>query len=304
MNLFSEKATRLTDPNPEDLIIVQPQTLTMVLAVVAPPSCTQTLLNELAAAKWTAQKWHIGGRQGVLVTAVDNGASRAIPITRAAAAAVGFGAGAASADSALTCTPELAKLLYEGRAEIRNVAAASQKCGGQKQHTDHTVHPERRHHRPAAAVASAAKVDGAFTFVELFAGIGGFRVGLQPLGGRCVFASELDPEAAAVYSRQFSKDDNGAHITCGDICTVPDDAIPPHDMLTAGFPCQAFSSLGSQPGLGDAKGTLFLQIVRVLRLRQPRTFLLENVPGAPHSTVFFLAHLHPSAMRGSCVCRN
>jgi site-specific DNA-cytosine methylase len=81
----------------------------------------------------------------------------------------------------------------------------------------------------------------------------------------------------AVYRQNFV--DCSEHALVGDIGAVADDAIPAHDILTAGFPCQPFSSLGLQPGLREEKGVLFQQIVRVLRLRQPRAFLLENVPG-------------------------
>jgi DNA (cytosine-5)-methyltransferase 1 len=261
------------------------------VAVVAPPSCVQALLGELASARWTVQKWQHGGRYGVAVTVVDlelgdreagRDAPRAIPITEAAATAIASGS-----DSLGSC-PLLASLLKDGRAEVRAVAASSaSRRPQQMKHTDHAVHPERSTgvvyyhqlhrllHSDAPPASVTQPIAGGFTFLELFAGIGGFRVGLEALGGRCVFASELDPEAVQVYCRQFGAD----HMRAGDICAVPDSDIPPHDMLTGGFPCQPFSSLGLQPGLDDARGTLFMQIVRVLRLRNPRTFLLENVPG-------------------------
>jgi hypothetical protein len=113
-----------------------------------------------------------------------------------------------------------------------------------------------------------------FRYVELFAGIGGFRLGLDAVGGECVYASEIEPAARAVYSDNF-----GAPPAGGDICTVSMDDIPAFDLLTGGFPCQPFSTLGKQPGLEDEKGQLFRQIIRVLDHHRPRAFLLENVPG-------------------------
>jgi DNA (cytosine-5)-methyltransferase 1 len=120
----------------------------------------------------------------------------------------------------------------------------------------------------------------AFTYAELFAGIGGFGVALQALGGQCVFASELQETCQHVYLANFPHHHN---ILYGDIYAVPDSALPAPpgklDLLVGGFPCQPFSALGSQPGLQCPKGHLFLEIVRVLNVSQPAAFLLENVPG-------------------------
>ncbi|KNC75036.1 hypothetical protein SARC_12431 [Sphaeroforma arctica JP610] len=121
----------------------------------------------------------------------------------------------------------------------------------------------------------------AFTFVELFAGIGGFGVGLEALGGKCVFASELLPSCIATYETNLCTDYiTGGHVA-GDIYEVPDEFIPTHDILVGGFPCQTFSGLGEQNGISDAsgRGMLYTQIVRVLKAKQPQAFLLENVPG-------------------------
>mmetsp|Transcript_25093 Transcript_25093/g.65113 ORF Transcript_25093/g.65113 Transcript_25093/m.65113 type:complete len:398 (+) Transcript_25093:333-1526(+) len=111
-----------------------------------------------------------------------------------------------------------------------------------------------------------------FKFVELFAGIGGFRVGLDALGGRSVFTSEIDPEAQVVYCNNFE-----AGLLVGDITQVEACEVPPHDLLTAGFCCQSFSKAGEQLGLDDPRGQLFYEIVRILRAAQPASFLLENV---------------------------
>jgi DNA (cytosine-5)-methyltransferase 1 len=120
-----------------------------------------------------------------------------------------------------------------------------------------------------------------FTYAELFAGLGGFGVALQALGGACVFCSELDEDCRALYTTNFPTT-AAAHLH-GDIYQVRDDQLPSTsnglDLLVGGFPCQPFSRLGDQPGLADPRGQLFDQIVRVLRVSQPRAFLLENVPG-------------------------
>jgi len=112
----------------------------------------------------------------------------------------------------------------------------------------------------------------AFRYAELFAGIGGFRLGLDALGGCCVFASEIDQSAAATYERNFSDRPSG------DITQVATEGLPSHEILTAGFPCQSFSRTGEQGGLSDARGDLFYEILRVARARKPAVLLLENVP--------------------------
>ena len=102
--------------------------------------------------------------------------------------------------------------------------------------------------------------------------MGGFRVALDALGGRCVFASEIDPVAARAYAANF-----GA-APSGDVTAVAAADVPAHDVLTAGFPCQSFSSAGGQKGLADARGQLFWEIVRIARHHRPAALLLENVP--------------------------
>jgi DNA (cytosine-5)-methyltransferase 1 len=108
--------------------------------------------------------------------------------------------------------------------------------------------------------------------VELFAGIGGFRIAADRLGHRTLWANDLCPLATRVYRERFGA--KGFHE--GDIRERIDD-IPPHDLLTAGFPCQPFSAAGKKQGIEDPRGTLFSVIVDVLRRRQPRYFVLENV---------------------------
>lgn len=114
---------------------------------------------------------------------------------------------------------------------------------------------------------------GGFRFVDLFAGVGGFHATLTALGGTCVFASEIDREAAEVYKR------NWRHQVAGDIVPLTEGRmeVPEHDVLAAGFPCQPFSKSGFQRGMAETRGTLFGNIARVLEVRRPALVLLENV---------------------------
>lgn len=112
-------------------------------------------------------------------------------------------------------------------------------------------------------------------YIELFAGIGGFRSALDALGGECVFASEIDTFAMQSY-RALYDDAPELH---GDITQIAAEDIPDHDILVAGFPCQDFSIAGDRKGFDGASGTLFFQIVRIALVKQPRLMLLENVKG-------------------------
>ncbi len=120
-----------------------------------------------------------------------------------------------------------------------------------------------------------------FRFVDLFAGIGGFRIALEALGGECVFSSEWNPYAAHTYEANFGD------VPHGDITTqATKDSIPAHDLLCAGFPCQPFSiagvskhnALGRPHGFSHpTQGTLFFEVAEILRRHRPSMFLLENV---------------------------
>jgi DNA (cytosine-5)-methyltransferase 1 len=123
----------------------------------------------------------------------------------------------------------------------------------------------------AAKEGSHGPATARFTFIELFCGVGGFRLGLEPLGGRCVFASDIAPAAREMYLANYGD------APMGDITEVPAASIPDFDVLTAGFPCQSFCTGGDQRALEDPRGALFYEIVRVLRVKQPKAFLLENV---------------------------
>lgn len=119
-----------------------------------------------------------------------------------------------------------------------------------------------------------------FTFIDLFAGIGGIRLAFQNLGGKCVFSSEWNNFSKKTYEANFGE------VPFGDITKISEEEIPEHDILLAGFPCQPFSiagvskknSLGKVHGFLDkTQGTLFFDIARIIRYRRPRAFLLENV---------------------------
>jgi DNA (cytosine-5)-methyltransferase 1 len=116
--------------------------------------------------------------------------------------------------------------------------------------------------------------DGGFDFIDLFAGIGGFHAALSGLGGNCVYAVEIDEEASAVYARNWGMN------PLGDITidvTEEHVRVPPHDVLTAGFPCQPFSKSGRQRGMDETRGTLFWSILRIIKERRPALVVLENV---------------------------
>jgi DNA (cytosine-5)-methyltransferase 1 len=114
--------------------------------------------------------------------------------------------------------------------------------------------------------------DKKFRFVDLFAGLGGFHLAAEHLGGECVFASEIDEGLREVYQSNF-----GIEVR-GDIRDIKPTQVPSHDLLCAGFPCQPFSKAGDQMGWNDAvRGTVFWNIVEILRLRRPRLVILENV---------------------------
>ena len=114
-----------------------------------------------------------------------------------------------------------------------------------------------------------------FKFIDLFAGIGGFRLAMQELGGKCVFTSEWDEQAKKTYQANFGE------VPFGDITKeetkkfIPDD----FDVLCAGFPCQAFSIAGKRIGFEDTRGTLFFDVAEIIKRKQPKAIFLENVKG-------------------------
>jgi DNA (cytosine-5)-methyltransferase 1 len=126
------------------------------------------------------------------------------------------------------------------------------------------------------------KVAGKFTFIDLFAGIGGLRLAFESVGGECVFTSEWDSYAQRTYQANHQH----SHQLNGDITKVPVEEVPDHDVLLAGFPCQPFSiagvskknALGRAHGFADeTQGTLFFDVARIIADKRPKAFLLENV---------------------------
>ena len=111
-----------------------------------------------------------------------------------------------------------------------------------------------------------------FSFIDLFAGIGGIRLGFESVGGHCVFSSEFDENACKTYEANF-----GEHPS-GDITKIAAKDIPDFDILLGGFPCQAFSIIGKKEGFeNETCGTLFFEIERILKEKKPKAFMLENV---------------------------
>lgn len=124
--------------------------------------------------------------------------------------------------------------------------------------------------------AKTKRGTAAFTFIDLFAGIGGFRLAMQSLGGRCVFTSEWDTNAQKTYAANFGDDHLFGDITREETkAQIPDG----FDVLCAGFPCQAFSIAGKRGGFEDTRGTLFFDVAEIIRRKRPRAIFLENVKG-------------------------
>ena len=114
-----------------------------------------------------------------------------------------------------------------------------------------------------------------FTFIDLFAGIGGFRIAMQNLGGKCVYSSEWDKQAQKTYLANFGE------VPFGDITQERAKQFIPNnfDLLCAGFPCQAFSLAGKKRGFEETRGTLFFDVAEIIRRKRPKAFFLENVKG-------------------------
>jgi len=126
-----------------------------------------------------------------------------------------------------------------------------------------------RHIAPHSFLASSLWQP--FHFIDLFAGIGGMRIGFESVGGKCVFSSEWDLLAQKTYAANFGEQ------PFGDISKIDEADIPDHHILLAGFPCQPFSIIGKQKGFADTRGTLFFEIERIIQAKRPTVVLLENV---------------------------
>ena len=115
-----------------------------------------------------------------------------------------------------------------------------------------------------------------FNFIDLFAGIGGIRMGVQNAGGKCIFSSEINEKAAKVYEANFKEN------PLSDVRQIDAKALPDFDLLCAGFPCQPFSISGKKKGFEDTRGTLFFDICRIVDEKKPKVVLLENVKHLIH----------------------
>ena len=133
-----------------------------------------------------------------------------------------------------------------------------------------------------------------FKFIDLFAGIGGIRLGFESVGGTCVFSSEFDENACKTYEANF-----GEHPS-GDITKIEAKDIPDFDILLGGFPCQAFSIIGKKEGFSNETcGTLFFDIERILKEKRPPAFMLENVRNLvshDHGNTFKIIQHHLKAL--------
>lgn len=124
------------------------------------------------------------------------------------------------------------------------------------------------------------------TFIDLFAGLGGFRLALESLGAKCVYSNEWDKPVQKVYAENFGDTPEG------DITQVDENTIPDHDILCAGFPCQAFSISGKQRGFEDSRGTLFFDVARIVKAKKPKVVFMENVKNfATHNNGRTLSHV-------------
>jgi DNA (cytosine-5)-methyltransferase 1 len=136
--------------------------------------------------------------------------------------------------------------------------------------------PAWRHELSVAARTLLAMGAPGFRFIDLFAGIGGFHAAMKTFGGECVYAVEMDPRARLVYETNWGHPASGFNVN-GDITLDDPAAIPDHEVLCAGFPCQPFSKSGAQRGMDEARGTLFYNIAKIIEAKRPLVVLLENV---------------------------
>lgn len=119
-------------------------------------------------------------------------------------------------------------------------------------------------------------MDKTITFIDLFCGIGGIRLGMESQGFKCVYSCDINPECRKTYFANFHD------MPDGDIVDVDEKSIPDHDILCAGFPCQPFSISGKQKGFKDARGTMFFEICRIIAEKKPKIVFLENVKHLVH----------------------
>lgn len=279
--------------------------------LLVPPRLTQSAYALLVKNDLVPRKWHLEGRYGSRTFRPSkhrpqhrqhkdgaDGDDKEEEDRRMALPLLPCAANRMETSSRRDLDDEIQNLLATPDVELVYCEVPHPKSAPKVQHIDATVHPElappqpptrsriRQYSKASSFTTSPTtepikRINAEFTFMELFSGIGGFGLALEALGGRCLFASEINEDCNAIYI------DNLRHAPAygihGDIYNVPDDAFPKSgecDLLVAGFPCQPFSKLGTQPGFTDAdRGLLYTQIVRALGVSRPKSFLLENVPG-------------------------
>ena len=248
--------------------------------LLVPPQLAQSSYALLKEAHCVARPWHFEGRFGSRTHKDIKSGKIGIPVISKVCV-----------ETQANDSTELQALLRDPDVElVWKDFTPSNRAIRKLPHYDARIHPERAPDREVDVRTSAASKPSnsnkhnhdnnnkpRFTYVDLFAGLGGFAVALDALGGNCVLASEIDEACQRVYRHNFPT--APLH---GDIYQIGRDdnlAGQPVDLLVGGFPCQPFSALGQQPGLSCDKGNLFLEIVRLLRQWHPKAFLLENVPG-------------------------
>lgn len=243
-----------------------------------PPRLTKSAYQILLSCNAAPRQWHLEGRFGSRTHVVEKCKINGIPILF----------NEEQMKKLANTHTELEELINtDGVSIVQKEFVQNHRTRQQVPMLDARIHPELEPEgyvipsiKPICTDAKYSHEVHSFTYAEMFGGIGGFGVGLEALGGRCVFYSEIDEQCRETYKLNFPKTDTSC--IHGDIYDVQDSELPLNlDLLVAGFPCQPFSNLGDQPGFQCEKGRgqLFLQIVRVLEISRPKAFLLENVPG-------------------------
>ncbi|KAL9190810.1 hypothetical protein ACHAXT_000516 [Thalassiosira profunda] len=243
-----------------------------------PARLTKTAYQTLLQSQVVPRQWHLEGRFGSRTHAVVGAerSLRGIPVLY----------DAMQLEEVAQTSPELRELLdTDGVSIVEKEFVHNHRSKLDIPEVDARIHPELEPKGFVLPDISLKRLDksvvsdSAFTYGEMFGGIGGFGVALEQLGGKCVFYSEIDERCRETYALNFDTPLNCIH---RDIYKVPDAAFPNNlDLLVAGFPCQPFSTLGEQPGFhcDKGRGHLYLEIVRALKSSRPKAFLFENVQG-------------------------
>jgi DNA (cytosine-5)-methyltransferase 1 len=241
--------------------------------LLVPPKLAKSSYATLVASQCVFRPFHLQGRFGSRTHkhAIDDGSN-----------AYKIGIPVLSRDHVLQQAmhksySELNKLLQEEGAEfVWKPFTPSNRAVRDPPYFDARIHPDRQLDITRNKIKKPSKAS--FAYVDLFAGMGGFAVALDALEGTCLVASEIDTACQRLYKHNFPRAP-----LLGDIYNIQNHQLPTTtlvDLLVGGFPCQPFSALGDQPGIDCPKaGGLFLEIVRLLKVIQPKAFLLENVPG-------------------------